>query len=805
MEAMNADRSPFEVKIFNDANEYYESILNENKKKDLLKRGCSNIKENCKSSSTRNVIKVCVKQDYGKPKKRPGPKSKTQVTENLPSSTHSPLKLTIKRLPTCLEPAFEVVSKKKRKVQDSTRMDEMIQEGRGDAHTPSPTPSDILRSEVNADSDRSSWENLAYSFGFLAPEPLEGAQEATELVNGKDNMEGEGKEDSGTSSNGDPELQPPSEPELPLADERPLENGTSEPDTPKQNEQESSDSGCDNDFTDTEKRTEPTPPPNPSPIGGLTILAPSALNSSITMTNGSLPPEPLDSATVSQTLEEVSRPILPSGVSLTVKTPAALGVTGDPAVNLLNINAGSDPLGLMRPFVPDTASPFMMETCEVCGERSDNLEQHRAAMGHYKCHASPDCAAMLFGSSGELTNHQHITHNIVPQQSLQQLQQQVQRLPVPYGIPPAMGTPPPPVTSPYRIPAGVSLSYPGQTSSPVQGTIQPRPFALQTSPSTMRPDGSPVSSPALPAGLGRSISISPSTKPAAKRSTPSPANQEPPKRSRSDSPDCELVDVQQKLPNLPSSISLTPNLPSSISLTPAAPRNADSGVANILASRGITVTPAGNKAPATPPARASVTAQPVTTLNLSSSVSIVPASQARSQFAVPQGRSVNRSPARPPPTVDLTGPDSPRDRRRDRPQRFTCQVCDKVFNSQEMLNQHLVTHRSPGKLPYKCNLCNAAYPTQQAMNQHKQTYHKEAPGSEMALPVVNMQNPATIQKLSNLGIRHCVILSQLTNNSGGVFGLPIVAIDNARNPAVCNLGALGASNVLSMGPAKALR
>lgn len=105
----------------------------------------------------------------------------------------------------------------------------------------------------------------------------------------------------------------------------------------------------------------------------------------------------------------------------------------------------------------------------------------------------------------------------------------------------------------------------------------------------------------------------------------------------------------------------------------------------------------------------------------------------------------------------------------------------------------------------RCTLCNAQYPNQQGLLQHKQTYHKEAQGSEMALPVVDMKHPGTMQKLNSLGIRHCLIMSQLGNSSGGVFGIPIVAIDNARNPAVCNLGALGACNVLSLGPAKALR
>lgn len=102
-------------------------------------------------------------------------------------------------------------------------------------------------------------------------------------------------------------------------------------------------------------------------------------------------------------------------------------------------------------------------------------------------------------------------------------------------------------------------------------------------------------------------------------------------------------------------------------------------------------------------------------------------------------------------------------------------------------------------------MCNAQYPTQQGLLQHKQTYHKETPGSEMALPVIDMKQPGIAQRLSALGIRHFVPLSQLGNQAGGVFGVPIVAIDNARNPAICNLGALGASNVLSLGPVKALR
>lgn len=55
-----------------------------------------------------------------------------------------------------------------------------------------------------------------------------------------------------------------------------------------------------------------------------------------------------------------------------------------------------------------------------------------------------------------------------------------------------------------------------------------------------------------------------------------------------------------------------------------------------------------------------------------------------------------------PPTVDLTQDTPPVfNRVRNRMNRFTCQVCDKIFTSQETLNQHMQTHRSPGKLPYR--------------------------------------------------------------------------------------------------------
>lgn len=75
-----------------------------------------------------------------------------------------------------------------------------------------------------------------------------------------------------------------------------------------------------------------------------------------------------------------------------------------------------------------------------------------------------------------------------------------------------------------------------------------------------------------------------------------------------------------------------------------------------------------------------------------------------------QQQQVERPPR--PPTVDLTGDGPPippllhsasrtRGRGRGVMGRYTCQVCEKAFSTQEGLNQHMTLHRSPGKLPYR--------------------------------------------------------------------------------------------------------
>lgn len=221
--------------------------------------------------------------------------------------------------------------------------------------------------------------------GFLAPETLEGSvnqeAEAEPAVNGTPQEDGTG-EDSGSMCNGEPEPSGDfevSEQLLSLPEtlnpttDLPVQNGISdsEPDAPKSIEQESSDSGCEKDGSEKDFSgfvPSPTNPPFTIPKG-LTILAPSAVNS--TVVNGALPPEPLDSNALSEALSEPAPPHTPTPPLLTpvkegliIKSAEALGATSS-GNSLLNINTnGNNPLGLLQSYV----EPDYLETCDVSFE-----------------------------------------------------------------------------------------------------------------------------------------------------------------------------------------------------------------------------------------------------------------------------------------------------------------------------------------------------------------------------------------------------------------------------------------------------
>lgn len=101
-------------------------------------------------------------------------------------------------------------------------------------------------------------------------------------------------------------------------------------------------------------------------------------------------------------------------------------------------------------------------------------------------------------------------------------------------------------------------------------------------------------------------------------------------------------------------------------------------------------------------------------------------------------------------------------------------------------------------LAYRCHLCPAQYPNALGLTKHKQNYHKTSAGNiDMGIPLINLKQPGVLQKLGQLGIHNFIPLP--TPQQDGTFAIPII---NTRNPA--NVQAIGATNMLILGPVKAI-
>nr|CAD7414378.1 unnamed protein product [Timema poppensis] len=583
--------------------------------------------------------------------------------------------------------------------------------------------------------------------------------------------------------------------------------------------------------------------------------------------------------------------------------------------------------------------------CGVCGEgytERAGLDNHCTREGHFKCERT-ECGSVVCNTGEELVSHQQAAHPLEGSAEapyVQQLAQQVQRIPVPPGLsseqsraPTSMYHAPSPTTitaqtTMYPITSYTNSPYPPQQAPGYQQQIHPRPFSnlvqqqpvKSPSPGSQRPGPQPQKR-AAPSGGA--------TSPTGKQRRMDFLVED-----RNDDADCHVVAMQKRAENMPiisnvegvrtpdSMIHLTesitlsvrqPNSPLGNSVSVVASngrgKNDAKAVANILATRGITVTPAGagrggQPSPQRPALQQRVIPQsqpppqpaPMAALNLNSAISIIPAAGSQSSrqpqiqnnrsggtgggnFAVPMGRSptsrqqqreVERPPR--PPTVDLTQdtphrpPPAPqtrpvqqpyiaRGRGRGRPSlnmgaatRHTCQLCNKAFSTAESLGQHMLLHRSPGKLPYspgtqpamaqrvrpqaqawstkwKCSNCPAQYPNQQGLMLHQQACRRNLQtmqqqpaqhqqqhqqpsglpaGVELAVPVVDLKSPGTVNRLRALGINHYIPFSPFLNKPNGYIGLPIVAVDGNRLPISGNITQMGATAVVSFGPLRTL-
>lgn len=225
-------------------------------------------------------------------------------------------------------------------------------------------------------------------------------------------------------------------------------------------------------------------------------------------------------------------------------------------------------------------------------------------------------------------------------------------------------------------------------------------------------------------------------------------------------------------------------------------------VATILAHRGITVTsskPVDQREKSPSEVGSSTTAnvtadEAVQKIQLNSSVSII-------------------QKKKPTTTIDLSNDDDV-EPVATAARAITCTMkdCNEVFASQDSLNRHLQRgHKMPPSTNQqlrvnRCRLCPAKFSSAEGLILHQKKVHRvfKTTASELGLPVVDLSNEETRSKLAALGICNYIPLSHLNRSNDNVFGLPIVSVQGAANQAVCNLAALGADSLLSIGQVKAI-
>lgn len=225
-------------------------------------------------------------------------------------------------------------------------------------------------------------------------------------------------------------------------------------------------------------------------------------------------------------------------------------------------------------------------------------------------------------------------------------------------------------------------------------------------------------------------------------------------------------------------------------------------VANILANRGITVTPStGNKnqPPSDPKPQLSATNlhddPDVKKIQLNSAISIISKKKSAS--------------------IDLTeGVAADEGDDKSNGDFIACEIpgCKQRFLTQDALNKHnqkghkLLTHRS-----YGCKHCTAKFSSMEALSFHIRKIHRNSSASikatpdELGLPIVDLKNEQTRKKLAAIGIVNYIPLSNLNKDSSTLFGLPIVSVAGAANTAICNLAAIGADSILSIGTIKTIQ
>lgn len=244
-----------------------------------------------------------------------------------------------------------------------------------------------------------------------------------------------------------------------------------------------------------------------------------------------------------------------------------------------------------------------------------------------------------------------------------------------------------------------------------------------------------------------------------------------------DNEDCQVMAMQKQREGLPMIQSVQGakdkiNLGSQISITKKTVNKEASAMANVLASRGISIKQKQKSRSPTPE-------RPVPHIpNLGAGVSIKHTSKSNN-FSIPEAKVGSGL--------------------------LSCKVCKKIFMNHNSLAVHMSNIHPQVEIPsYKCDECPASYPKSFQLQQHKRVFHNiSGPNKELGLPVVDLSQEDNLKRLSNLGIYSFIPLAN-REQAGGCFGIPVISVHNMQNGLTNSLQALGADGLLSLGPLKPL-
>ncbi|XP_050671577.1 uncharacterized protein LOC126969975 [Leptidea sinapis] len=345
------------------------------------------------------------------------------------------------------------------------------------------------------------------------------------------------------------------------------------------------------------------------------------------------------------------------------------------------------------------------------------------------------------------------------------------------------------------FPAGQVVGQPGKDSGPMNTTGQPP--ASQMHPPTQIRMASGVSPsgprPRMPSIRGQRPTIRPGTqiqgqvrgKIGARMPIKRPGGptQGPGLKRRPDmllpgkhdNEDCQVMAMQKQrdgLPMIQSVQGAKDKLGSQISVTKKPVNKMANAMANVLASRGISIMQKQKSRTPSPE-------RPLPHLpNLGSGVSIKHTSKS-SNFSIPETKVGGGM--------------------------LSCKYCKKMFMNQSSLQAHITNAHPQSKVPiFKCDECPASYPKSLQLQHHKRVFHNVSGANrELGLPVVDLSQTDNLKRLSNLGIYSFIPLAN-REQANGCFGIPVLSVHNMQGGLTSSLQALGADGLLSLGPLKAL-